>query len=276
MLSLLLLIQTSAAIPTPEDSMLNRTESQLQLRPVAELGMLAPRAHTIQYGSEGTEFDYIEEGGQDNLYFFSRWSMDLYLPKRHSLTFLYQPLDIQTSVEAERQLQFNDLVIPQGTPLDTRWGFEFYRVSWARDVLKDESAELSLGFSMQFRNATIDFTTADGEIRDTTRDIGLVPLFKAKGRFDHTEAGWWWGFEADGAYAPIKYINGDTSDVLGALLDSSIRAGYYGKQGIDPFLNIRYVGGGAEGTTNDPDPGEDGFTSNWLHFLVFSMGFMVR
>ena len=27
----------------------------------------------------------------------------------------------------------------------------------------------------------------------------------------------WWGFTADGAYAPIKHLNGDSSDVVGAL-----------------------------------------------------------
>ena len=84
------------------------------------------------------------------------------------------------------------------------------------------------------------------------------------------------GFEADGAYAPIKYLNGDTSDVIGALLDASVRTGYYAKRGIDPFISIRYVGGGAEGTTNDPDFNEDGYTENWLHLMVFSMGFVVR
>ena len=145
-----------------------------------------------------------------------------------------------------------------------------------RDVLQAEDSELSLGFSMQIRNATIDMETADGEFRDTTRDIGLVPLFKAKGRFDRREEGYWWGFEADGAYAPIKYINGDTSDVVGALLDGSIRVGYYAKRGIEPFLNLRYVGGGAEGTSNVPDPGEDGFNANWLHFGVLSLGVMLQ
>ena len=276
MLSSLCLISAALATPVPEDSMLNRADAKIQLHPVAELGTLAPLAHEIKYGKEGSLFDYVDEGGQDNLFFFSRWSFDVELPKRHRLTFLYQPLNIQTSVEAERDLRFNDLVVAQGTPLDTRYGFEFYRMSWARDILKDELSELSLGFSMQIRNAIIDFETADGEIRDTARDIGLVPLFKARGRFDHPDAGWWWGFEADGAYAPIKYLNGDTSDVLGALLDASIRTGYYAKRGIDPFLSIRYVGGGAEGTTNDPDFNEDGYTENWLHLMVVSMGFVVR
>ena len=264
------------AVAVPEDSMLNRSEAGVQINPVLEVGALAPFSHTIQFGKSGSDFDYISEGGQDNLFFFARLAVDLKLPNRHSVTFLYQPLNLETAVEAQRELQFNDWVVPAGTPLDTRWGFEFFRLSWARDVLQSENSELSLGFSMQIRNAIIDFETADGLERDTLRDIGLVPLFKARGRFDRPDDGYWWGFEADGAYAPIKYINGDTSDVLGALLDASVRVGAYGKNGIEPFLNLRYVGGGAEGTTNDPDPGEDGFNANWLHFGVLSLGVQLR
>ena len=82
-------------------------------------------------------------------------------------------------------------MVAQGTPLDTRYGFEFYRVSWARDILKDERSELSLGFSMQIRNATIDFDTANGEIV-TLPGTSAGPLFKARGRFDKPDAGWWW------------------------------------------------------------------------------------
>ena len=178
MLSFLGLFLLPSPLQSPRTACSIERMRKIQLHPVAELGTLAPLAHEIRYGKDGSLFDYVEEGGQDNLFFFSRWSFDVELPKRHRLTFLYQPLNIETSVETERELQFNDNVVAQGTPLDTRYGFEFYRVSWARDILKDELSELSLGFSMQIRNATIDFDTANGEIRDTARDIGLVPLLK--------------------------------------------------------------------------------------------------
>ena len=40
---------------------------------------------------------------------------------------------------------------------------------------------------------------------------------------------------------------------------------------IDAYLNLRYLGGGAEGTS-DGNFG-DGFTKNWLHFATVSLGF---
>ena len=120
MFVLLTIVSSAMAISVPEDSRINHTDAPIQLQPVAELGTLAPFSHIIQYGKDGSEFDYIDEGGQDNLFFFSRWSMDVRLPNRHSLTFLYQPLDIRTSVETARDLRFNEATrrytgIPWGT-----------------------------------------------------------------------------------------------------------------------------------------------------------------
>ena len=117
----------------------------------------------------------------------------------------------------------------------------------------------------------IDFTSADGTMRRTNRDIGPVPLIKF--RIRHTfDSGWWIGGEIDGIYAPVKYINGSNTDVVGALLDANFRVGIPINEFSSTFLNLRYLGGGAEGTSqNNPGPG-DGFTSNWLHFLTISAG----
>ena len=73
-------------------------------------------------------------------------------------------------------------------------------------------------------------------------------------------------------HAPIKCLNGGSSDVEGALLDLSVRAGYRVSAAIDVFLNVRYLGGGAEGTSDDDSGPGDGYTSNWLHFLTVSVG----
>ena len=82
----------------------------------------------------------------------------------------------------------------------------------------DPDRELAVGGSLQIRNATIDFTSADGTMRRTNRDIGPVPLIKF--RIKHTfKTGWFIGGEIDGIYAPVKYLNGSNTDVVGALLD---------------------------------------------------------
>ena len=272
---LFLLCSLAQALDVPEDSLLNTADSRWRLEPTTEIGLVVPLQNDIQFGQDGTKIDYLTEGGQDNLFLFTRWTMDFRKDERHVLTFLYQPLNLVTTQEADRDFRFNEVNFPKGTPIDLRYGFDYYRGSYAYDVLSDPRQELGFGVSMQLRNAIIDFTSANGEIRDTQRDIGLVPLLKMRGLFE-LENGSWVGFEMDGSYAPLKYLNGDVSDVVGALLDTSVRSGFHMKNGIDPFVNIRYIGGGAEGTSNEPDPGEDGYVLNWVQFFALNIGFTVR
>ena len=84
------------------------------------------------------------------------------------------------------------------------------------------------------------------------------------------------GFDAAGSYAPIKYINGSDSDVVGAILDASVRGGLQLRNETDAFVNLRYIGGGAEGTDSTPDPGKDGYVANWLQLLSLSIGLRLR
>ena len=72
---------------------------------------------------------------------------------------------------------------------------------------------------------TMALFSGDGTLLVSRRDIGPVPLLKLRGRtaFD---GGWWIGFEADGFYAPISVLNGSDTEVTGAIVDASLRAGY--------------------------------------------------
>ena len=264
------------AASTPEDSILNRAERPWVLEPSAELGFLAPLSHTIQFGRDGTDdFSYIKEGGQDNLFLVARLAMDVRVGpnKRNTFTLLYQPLDLQTTREVERPLVFDGVRFAEGG-VNFRYGFDFYRGSWTWDFLADEDAEFGFGASLQIRNANIQFTSADGEKRTTNRNIGPVPVLRMRGRWDGDVG--FYGFEVDGFYAPIKYLNGGDSDVVGAIADASFRAGLKGSNGIEPYLNLRYIGGGAEGTSARPDPGKDGYTENWLHVATLTVGAYVR
>jgi hypothetical protein len=177
---------------------------------------------------------------------------------------------LQNDLSVDKQL------FPATTPMDFRYGFDFYRASYLYDFwFNDPDRELAVGGSLQIRNATIDFTSADGTMRRTNRDIGPVPLIKF--RIKHTfKTGWFIGGEIDGIYAPVKYLNGSNTDVVGALLDANFRTGIPLNNYSETFLNVRYLGGGAEGTSkNNPGPG-DGFTSNWLQFLTISVGTELR
>lgn len=241
---------------------------------VFEQGFLAVLDHKIQFSKDGTYLDYVDQGGQDNLFAVSRLSLEIGLDPNNKLIFLYQPLDIQTRDLLRSTVRIDSMDFTNGTAVNFRYGFPFYRLSYLYDFDKSKDREFAIGFSMQIRNATIEFESVDGTQFRENHNIGPVPLIKFRWRAP-TGGGWWMGIEIDGFYAPIAYLNGSDSDVIGAILDASYRVGIQLDKDKEAFLNLRYLGGGAEGTSSSSDPPGDGFTKNWLHFLTVSLGFSV-
>jgi hypothetical protein len=244
--------------------------SELRLRADAELGFLAPVRHTIQFSEYGSRIDYRRDGAQDVLFPFARLSTTLRVRERHAITLLYQPLKLDTEAVARRDLVVDDETFAAGTPMRFTYGFPFWRAGWGYDVIRDPQRDLRFGAALQIRDATIEFASLDGEQLVSKRDVGPVPLLHAMGR-NTFRSGAFVEAEVDGFYAPIKYINGGSSDVVGAIVDLSLRGGLALRDEAEGFVNLRYLGGGAEGTSDDRGPG-DGFTRNWLHFVTLSLG----
>jgi hypothetical protein len=256
-------------------SLVNKPDSWYKFQASLELGFLDIPSHTIQFGTNGTKFDYVDEGGQSVLFPFSRITAEMNLHKKHNLIFLIQPLDIRTKSLLSSDIVIDDLTFPEDTPMEFRYGFTFYRLSYLYDFLEAYDKELAIGLSFQIRNATISFGSADGSLFRINENVGPVPIFKFRAKYPF-DSGVWIGTEIDGFYASGKYITGSDNDFEGAILDASARIGFELTDYLDSFLNIRYIGGGAKGTEeDDPGPG-DGFTDNWLHTISVSLGFSVR
>lgn len=270
-----LVTSAHATTPSAADSPLNPDGRDVNVRLHAEVGMIAPLKHTIQFGLDGTEIDYLKDAAQDNLFPLLRLSTDLDLGDRHTVVLLYQPLDLNSRAVLSRDLVVDGATFTKGSAVDFRYGFSFFRGSWLYDLAKSEEDELALGLSLQIRNATISFTSTDGETSRVNRDIGPVPILKVRGR-KSLDGGYFIGGEADGFYAPVSYLNGDNNDVVGAILDASARGGLSLDNGAEAFLNLRYLGGGAKGQSDDPEYPGDGWTENWLHFATVSVGFTLR
>ncbi len=147
-----------------------------------------------------------------------------------------------------------------------------FGVSWLYDFNPDPERDVAAGISFQIRNATIRFTSLDGKLIRTNRDVGPVPILKFRHRLP-LAGDFWWGSELDGFYAPVSYLNGSDEEVVGAILDASLRAGTSVLERGDLFLNLRYLGGGAVGSNSDETGPGDGYVKNWLHFFTTSVGF---
>ena len=250
----------------------NRPDSIFQFKGSVEMGFIGVLKHTIQFSKSGTEFDYRKEGGQDVLFFFARLSAEFEFARHHSLIFLYQPLNIETEAVLGRDVAIDELTFPEGTPINLRYGFDFYRFSYLYDFFKDPDLEVAIGLSLQIRNARISFTSADGQLRRARDDIGPVPVIKLRLRYTF-KPGVWLGFEGDGFWASGKIITGSTNDFEGAILDASLRVGFNLTSFLETFVNVRYIGGGARGTDKDSRGPGDGYTNNWIHTMSLTLGF---
>jgi len=122
------------------------------------------------------------------------------------------------------------------------------------------------------RNTTISFESLDGTRFRTNRDLGVVPALKIRSRYLFNDKAYG-ELEADGIYAPVSYLNGSTTEIVGAILDASLLGGLKLTKEVDGFLNLRYLGGGAVGTSNNPAGPSDGCVKNWLHFDTVTAGF---
>lgn len=256
--------------------LLGDSESPLQIALNAESGFVKVLSHTIQFGTNGTLFDYVNEGGQSILFPFNRFTVELTLNQRHSFIFLYQPLDVVTEVIAERDVQIETATFTNGSFMSLRYGFPFYRFSYLYHIIENDRMELSAGISLQLRNATITFASKDGTLFYDNRNLGPVPIIKL--RFNYRfESGFYVGTEIDGFYASSKFFNGSDIDFEGSIWDAGIRAGYRITDFMDVYLNVRFLGGGANGTsTVDLRPGESGYTDNDLSTFSLTLGAVLR
>ncbi|MFP4164304.1 MAG: hypothetical protein ACLFQB_10310 [Chitinispirillaceae bacterium] len=239
---------------------------------MAEYGFLDVLSHTGQFSEDGSDIDYVQEGGQENLYPFYRLALRFDVAERHRFSILYQPLSLITEETATRDLLIDQQTFPEGTPVRFVYNFPFYRAGYLYSFTESDSRFMfGAGAALQIRNADIQFRSLDGTLLRTSRDVGLVPLVKLAAGYRVTDYFW---LEAlvDGIYAPVRYLNLSDTDVEGALIDANLRGVFTPQAFAGIYANVRYLAGGAEGTSETEGPG-DGFVSNWLHFLTVSLGF---
>lgn len=242
----------------------------------AEVGALSVLLHMVQVGRFGSRIDYREDAGQTNLYPYLRFEAGIRIRNKHSIEALYQPLDLETKSAPVRPLSVEGVRFAAGQPMRFRYGFSFYRLSYFRRFQVNERASISVGAAGQIRNANLVFEALDGSRMRARRDLGFVPLLGMRAQFAPTPK-LWMGAEVVGFYAPIRYLNGGKSDVEGAFFDTSLRIGMRATKKVFPYLNLRWVGGGGEGTSSSPKPiapplRPDGFTKNWLYLMSLSIG----
>ena len=240
-----------------------------------EKGFLKILYHTIRIGETGSLFNYISQGGQEILFPFERYAADLYLFGANKISFLYQPLTLNTESHFYEDVIIDGLTFPAGVNASMKYGFPFYRTTYAYQFKLAPFLELGAGLALQLRNASIIFSSADGSILTSSQNLGPVPALHINLKYND-KGGFFAYFEATGIYASSAIINGANFAFEGSLLDTSLRAGMNLKTLASAFINIRFVGGTAKGTSQYPNEkwseSRERFTENYLALLCLSLG----
>ncbi len=230
----------------------NKEDSFLKVRPNAELGLTKVLNHTIQFGESGTVFDYVKYGGQEILFSFTRYSIDVDLGKRNTVTFLYQPLTLETKTripaDFDGGVTVEEVGFPAGSGLNLKYGFDFWRLSYMFNIFNSDRFLLGAGVSLQLRNASIVFENTDGTGITVNQNLGPVPILKLKAEY-RLPCGFFFGGEVDGFYASSAIFNGADFEFKGWIYDAALRFGKGINPATDLFLSVRLLGGGAQGTS---------------------------
>jgi len=240
----------------------------------AESGAVKVLLHTYQVGAASTNFDFVAMGGQELLYPFQRYSAIVTIKEAHQLRFLYQPLQLDTQITAKEAFIVDGEPFPANQPVDITYSFPFYRLSYLYDFIAGP-AQLAIGGALQLRNASIRFSSVDGSLRVVSQNLGPVPAFIVSGRLPFGQAHYA-AIDATGLYASSAFINGANFAFEGSILDASLRLGTAIAAHSEAFLNLRFLGGSAKGTSEYArkywTQSEEKFTANYLATMSLTLG----
>lgn len=154
-----------------------------------EQGTIGILSHTYRNGIDKNNapiFDFVNQGGQDNIYPFSRYAVGATIAESHRVWFTYQPLNLVTNVSFRADVTIGDRTFASpyvsapgtsnGESMELTYSFPFFRATYTYDLLsKFDNAYLGVGLALQIRNASIRFVPLDGSPSYVAQNVGLVP-----------------------------------------------------------------------------------------------------
>lgn len=258
-----------------------QAHSAISFQPSVELGFVDVPRNIIQYGKGTDSFDFVKKGGQEILFPYSRFRIDIGLGERqrHFVGLLYQPLTFETVTQFEKTLTIDTETFDEGQVVDLVYGFDFWRGTYEYRIVDGEHWIVDAGASLQLRNASIRFKAQEGDELVVSQGTGPVPALRAQARYT-TDARFWVEAEADGFYASNAFINGAEYPFTGWIWDAAVSAGAPITRYAETYLSLRTIGGGAEGTATDAREtwteslagGDERYTQNELTTVAVSVG----
>ncbi len=169
--------------------------------------------------------------------------------ERHALRLLAAPLTLRETGALDAPVSFTGESFTPGAPVDARYTFNSYRLSYRYRMYEGAATTLWLGVTAKLRDAVIELE--QGGTRGRKTDLGFVPLLHLAGDW-RLASRWALGLDVD-ALAGGPGRAEDVALELGYELSPrwSVQGGY------------RFVEGGADV--------DEVYTFAWLHYATVSL-----
>lgn len=124
-------------------------------------------------GNTGTLFPLKNDLNPEPNAFF-RIRAGYTINSRHTISFLYAPLHVNSNGSTNKQITFEGVNVPSNTALDAGYQFNSYRITYRYDIVKKAKIEFGLGFTAKIRDAEIALRSQG--LAASKKNVGFVPL----------------------------------------------------------------------------------------------------
>lgn len=182
-------------------------------------------------GDSGTRFSMTDDLSADSPA-TARIRFGRVFARNHWVGVLLAPLTVEAEGAMDRTVSFNGVDFPAGTPVEAKYRFDSYRVSYRYLFRSADRWQFRVGGSLKVRDAAI---SMEGGSQRTEKDnTGLVPLLSFQARWSPA-ASWSLLLDGEGLASP----QGRAEDVLLAVQRE------FGQR-VSLYAGYRLLEGGAD------------------------------
>ncbi len=210
--------------------------------------VFSARNDTRSPGDTGSTLSLTDDLSTDPTPVF-RLRAGLRLGDRHVVTALYAPLRLTARGSVDRDIRFEDAMLPAGSPILAVYRFDSYRLTYRYSFVHRDDLEVAAGLTGKIRSAE---TSLYGEMAGRKTNVGFVPLVNLHMEWKPRNSRFGLLFDADALAAP----QGRAEDVL-------LAATWAMRDDVQLRLGYRTLEGGAD---ND-----EVYSFAWLHYAVASV-----
>ncbi len=139
-----------------------------------EGGAVLPGYNDVRIpGTTGTLFSLSEDLDIDPGAFV-RARLSYVFGGRNTVSLLIAPLSAKPTGQIPKDVEFEGVVFPAGTPLNATYRFDSYRLTYRREIYNSDKLDIGLGGTAKIRSAEISLRGAGLSSKKT--NTGLVPL----------------------------------------------------------------------------------------------------